>query len=86
METQENQIIPNTNEQSNKSEISTQDERKIKNEINENPNNQTIKVFTKPNERIKTKVFHKYNFISNNNFIFSITGCNKCKRSSFRRL
>ena len=62
MESQENKIIHNTNEQPNKNESQSQNKCQIKNEINENPNNQNIKVFTKPNERIKTKVLNIYKF------------------------
>lgn len=60
METKENKIITNTNEQSNKNQISSQNDSQIQNIINEIPNNQNIKVFTKPNERMKTKVPHIY--------------------------
>ena len=86
MEIQENKININTKEQPNKTEISSQNESQTQNNINQNPNNENINVFTKPNERIKTKVLNLFNNIFKLYFIFSMTGCNKCKRASFRRL
>ena len=86
MESQENKININTEEQPNKTEISSQNESQTQDNINKNPNNENINVFTKPNERIKTKVHNLFNNIFKLYFIFSMTGCNKCKRASFRRL
>ena len=57
MEDKENEINHNIDNIEEKKEISSRIEpENPQNEINENPKQQNIKQFIRPNERIKTKV------------------------------